>query len=264
MKTFIQFILAQHPWLYKTVLRLKGSGRYNVDKLIFLSVVNRGDVVIDVGANRGYYTVLFSHLVGPTGKVHAFEPVPPTFATLKETVKSDARYNNVELNSLALSDQNGTDTIYLPGTDDGQSSLRTHTSGSWSDEAAVKSYEIKTNSLDTFAAEHNIERLNFIKIDTEGAELLVINGGANVIERHHPIVYAEIFNDWSQDFHYTSADLVARLMALGYRTFYLIGQDIRRVQDPIVELSAENLRSSVNLLCSVENQPEIDKLAKAR
>jgi hypothetical protein len=165
---------------------------------------------------------------------------------------------------MALSDQNGTATIYLPGTDDGQSSLRTHTSGSWSETADIKSYNIQTISLDTYAVEHNIERLDFIKIDTEGAELLVINGAANIIERHHPILYAEIFNDWSQDFHYSSADLVARLLTLGYRSFYLIGQGIRRVQDPIVELSADNLRSSVNLLCSVENHLEIDKLIEVR
>ena len=61
------------------VLRWTGSGC--LEKRVYLALVREGDVVFDIGANLGHFTLLFSDLVGRRGEVHAFEPVPPTFVT---------------------------------------------------------------------------------------------------------------------------------------------------------------------------------------
>lgn len=67
----LNFLFAQYPLLYRKILQTRKH--LNFEKLFFLSVLERGDIVIDVGANRGYYTILFSHVVGNSGKVYAFE-----------------------------------------------------------------------------------------------------------------------------------------------------------------------------------------------
>jgi predicted methyltransferase len=72
--------LARRPRLYSELLRTLGRG--SLEKRTFLRAIRSGDVVIDVGANEGYFTLLFSDIVGATGEVHAFEPAEPTFNVL--------------------------------------------------------------------------------------------------------------------------------------------------------------------------------------
>ena len=66
--------------------------------------INKGDVVLDVGANVGYFTLIFARLVGPNGKVYAFEPDPDNFALLKKNVEMNG-YKNVVLVQNAVSDK---------------------------------------------------------------------------------------------------------------------------------------------------------------
>ena len=75
-----QVLLARHPRLYSRVIASARPG--SVEKKVFLQVIREGDVVVDVGANDGYFTLLFSDIVGANGAVHAFEPVTPTFDRL--------------------------------------------------------------------------------------------------------------------------------------------------------------------------------------
>ena len=76
--------------------------------------IKKGDVVIDIGAHIGYYTVLFAKLVGPKGKVFAFEASPTNFEILKKNVNVNG-YQNVTLNNKAVSDKDGKLTLYSTG-----------------------------------------------------------------------------------------------------------------------------------------------------
>src|SRR5262249_42101912 len=76
------------------------------------SLVHENDTVVDVGANIGYYTLIFARLVGPRGRVFAFEPDPGNFALLKKNVEAN-RYKNVVLVNAALSDEPATLKLYL-------------------------------------------------------------------------------------------------------------------------------------------------------
>ena len=75
-----QVLLARHPLVYERLLRAAGRG--SLEKRTFLRLLRLGDVVVDVGANAGYFTLLFSDIVGASGEVHAFEPIAPTFDRL--------------------------------------------------------------------------------------------------------------------------------------------------------------------------------------
>ncbi|MGL5804752.1 MAG: FkbM family methyltransferase [Xenococcaceae cyanobacterium] len=100
MKELINFLLARQPEIYEKVLLFKGKA--SREKLTFIKLVENGDVVLDIGANKGQYTVLFSHLVGPEGKVHAFEPIEPTYQRLSYNVRTKKRFNNVDLNLILI------------------------------------------------------------------------------------------------------------------------------------------------------------------
>src|SRR5215218_1819947 len=72
---------------------------------IVKAILREGDVCLDVGANFGWYTTIFQKYCGPTGEVHAFEPVPPTFQELEENYALMGRPPNVVINNLALGEQ---------------------------------------------------------------------------------------------------------------------------------------------------------------
>jgi predicted methyltransferase len=101
MSRSLQIWLARHPACYLRLLTWLRRG--SLEKKLYLSLVRPGDIVFDIGANQGYFTLLFSDLVGPAGYVHAFEPVPPTFARLRARIEQGQRYRNVRLNSVACS-----------------------------------------------------------------------------------------------------------------------------------------------------------------
>ncbi len=250
MKTiqWFNFLLAQYPLLYRKILTSRKQP--NFEKLLFLSVIQQGDVVIDVGANRGYYTTLFSHVVGFLGKVHAFEPVPVTFKLLTQNLVNEQVFANVVPNNCALGDQVGEAVLYLPDQDDGQASMRqTHQTGSWKTVQQVQSYNCALQTLDHYC--QNWPRLDFIKCDVEGAEFLVLKGGSETIQKYYPMVYVELFFDWTKAFDYHPLDLLAQLMDWGYRQFYICNsQFVKLLTDPVAYFH-EPPQESINLLCTI-------------
>ncbi len=255
MKTSLNFILAKHPKIYEKILRLNRN--FNLDKILFLNLIQEGDMVFDIGANVGYYTILFSHLVGKTGEVHAFEPLPSTFEVLSKEVNKQKKYDNVYLNNTAVSDINGIMNIYLPENDHRQASLTRHKAGSWLDAKNIKSYECKVIKLDEYMQAMSKQRLDFIKLDVEGAEMLALNGFHDLIRRFLPIIYLEIFSGWTENFNYKPVDIVEFLMSLGYLKFYLVKDKISALKDPLKELLEENFSGPANLLCVISGNHDL-------
>lgn len=251
MRKYIEPLLVKFPALYRAILRYRRRADYNVDKVIFLATINADEIVVDVGAYKGYYTLLFSNIVGKGGQVHAFEPIPPTFGKLSEFVHKGQLYNNVFLKNLALSDVAGRTVMYTPGVHEGHSSMEVHAYGSWLSNAEIVSWDVVTSTLDIYVKERAINRLQFLKIDTEGAELLVLNGARETIERFRPLIYVAMFNQWFKDFNYSGTEIAQLLQSLGYDTFHLITDVIEPLDSPALELSAETLTKPANLLCSI-------------
>jgi FkbM family methyltransferase len=239
MKTALQRSLCQHPRVYLRLLNVLGRG--SLEKKIFLRLLRRGDVIFDIGANRGYFTRLFSDIAGYGGFVHAFEPVPSTFEILRSETARSGGCKNFTLNNFALGESDGVVTLHLPDADDGQASMRTHTGGSWRNPAAVNRHDCRVTTLDNYAAK--IPRLDFVKCDVEGAELLVIKGARGTLDRLSPILFLETNPDWTKAFGYTPDDLVNLLRAHGYDTFF-------HACDKLAPLANEGFLGSSNLLCA--------------
>jgi FkbM family methyltransferase len=234
---FFTRTFSRYPRTYLSFLRFLRRG--SIEKRVFLSVLRAGYTVFDVGANRGNFTLLFSDIVRLNGRVFAFEPVPLTLALLEKAI---AGCNNCEVHNVALGNASGKVFLHLPGTDDGQASMRQHNHGSWTAAQEFHRHECRMITLDEIAA--NLTRLDFIKCDVEGAELLVLQGARSTLERLAPILFLEVFDEWTLAFDYTPADLVCFLRNIGYSIIFLVSDSVRPLRDP------SEINGSVNLLCA--------------
>lgn len=125
-----------------------------------------GGVVVDGGANVGFYALWQAVSVGPTGVVHAFEPNPRAFELLCRNVEAN-RLDWVRCHPLALTADGG--RVMLTGDARDSSMLKTTGTGD--------GVEVASTSLDQFVADHGIQRIDVLKLDTEGAEADIVAGG---------------------------------------------------------------------------------------
>lgn len=245
-KDWIEYQLCRQPALYAALL--ENMGNKNPDKILFLREVPGGGCVFDVGANRGFYTRLFSYVSGPKGEVHAFEPIPRTFELLRSKITGDPRAANVTLNNCGLGNDVGTVQFSMPGDDDMQVSMRPHGDGSWAGKPAT-TFDCRIDKLDHYFATKKLARFDFLKIDVEGAELLVLQGGAEVLSKYRPAIFLEVCHDWIKDFGYQPMDLISLLRGYGYQKFSVVKDKVEPLVDFERQLSPGGLGVSANLLC---------------
>lgn len=215
VKSRLQRLLCRTPDLLKFILIRRPNPDKN--KLAFLSLIRRDQIVFDVGANFGSYTSLFSDIVANRGKVYAFEPVEATVNQLRENLCGKA---NVVAVQKALGMKQCRSTIFTPGTDLGQSSLAPHSAGSWSNSVEVREEEIEITTLDSFVMEYAISKIDFIKVDVEGAETLFLEGAEKTIRRFQPMLFLELNACWLRDFGESPSTVVERLASWGYSNLY--------------------------------------------
>jgi FkbM family methyltransferase len=146
------------------------------------SLVKSGDWVLDIGANVGYYTTLLSRLVGPSGRVFAFEPMPQTVEILAFVLQQSGCFRNVTLLNTAVGESAGIVRFDLPVSGPG---LPNYFRAHMQEHGA---YSVYCTSIDQLAIP---KRVAFIKIDAEGAETQVLRGMRKLIERDRPIILAE-------------------------------------------------------------------------
>lgn len=223
-KIFIESIICKVPKFYSKIRYLSRSTDWEKD--CFIRTVQNGWSVIEIGANEGYYTKLFSHLTGKSGCVHAFEPILETFHILESNLECCS--NRISLHQLGVSSQKQTTNFYVPKSDSGQSSLLQHETESW------KNREIITSScdvvkLDDFLPVSSIPKINFIKIDVEGAELLCLQGAEKILSKHKPILFIEVSKAWMKTYDYCAADIDKFLRTLKYSKFSVVCKQINEV-----------------------------------
>jgi FkbM family methyltransferase len=146
--------------------------------------VEPGDWIVDVGANVGHYSKRFSELVGSTGRVIAFEPVPETFAILVANL-ARAKRSNVTLINAAASDQTQTVKMVIPFASTGIRNLQESHLLFHSEEAG---FEVLALDIDSLRIPH---RISLVKIDAEGHEFGVLSGMLELIRRDLPILFVE-------------------------------------------------------------------------
>jgi FkbM family methyltransferase len=155
---------------------------------IVLAQIKPGMTFFDVGAHFGYFTLLGSHLVGPTGHVHSFEPTPNTFQTLK---RNTAGRPNVQLNQRAVYAH--ADTLTFAAYEDHPSFNAVDANAAEAFNPALKhtTYTVQAISLDEYVAATGAKP-DVIKLDAEGAEEQILKGMTDTMRRLRPLITLEV------------------------------------------------------------------------
>ena len=142
---------------------------------LFRRLLRPGDVVLDAGANIGYYTLLAAGRVGPRGRVHAIEAHPGTYEKLRKNVGLSS-LSNVTLHPFAATDTFGSMALSTNfGHDPGAARLMNA-------DCTTECITVRTVPLDSLIPPEDIRRTKLIKIDVEGAELLALRGMRKTLE----------------------------------------------------------------------------------
>jgi len=189
------------------------NGCYEPDTVALLDrLLEQGSVYVDVGAHVGHHVLIGSARVGSGGGVHAFEADPATFRELLRNVNIN-RCANVRVNNQAVADNSGTAHFFLADV-----SLSSANSLGKTVHTSDKRIDVTVTTLDAYFAACRADRVDVIKVDVEGAELLVLRGAVNALTRYQPTLILE-FSRHSAAFNYTSRDLADELRAMDFELF---------------------------------------------
>jgi FkbM family methyltransferase len=174
-----------------------------------------GMTVVDVGAHHGLYTLLASKCVGRQGRVLAFEPSPREASRLEKHLRLN-RCRNVEVDGRAVADKAGEAELHVvDGPRDWGNSLRPPSVAE-----PVHSVRVNTCRLDDALAEKGIRSVDFIKMDTEGAELAVLQGAQRLVHRApRPVILAEVQDVRTRPWGYEAREIMRKLAQWNYRWF---------------------------------------------
>jgi FkbM family methyltransferase len=195
-----------------------------LEKELFLlrRIVRRGDVCLDIGAAGGAHLIVMARRVGRRGQVVGIEPRPGSLRALRRLVRLTGLGGRVRLRQVALADREGSEVLRIPVVP-----TRAHLPGSTDapEEAAAfaglphKEIEVPTAPLDRVVEEEGLDRVDVVKCDVEGAELLVIEGAERVLDTLRPIVIVEADDTHQQRFDATAQDVVDAVCRHGYRPY---------------------------------------------
>lgn len=188
------------------------AGKYEPEQTReFQRVLKPGDTVLDVGAHVGYYTLLSSVLVGRSGQVLAFEPNPRNFAYLERHIALN-RLPNASALPAAVADQEGVARFEF-GKGSGTGHLATD-----------GSLQVRTVRLDAICADRGLAP-NVVKVDVEGAELSVLEGGRDLFASRRPVVF---LSTHGEPVHGRCLEWLADA---GYAMQPIIGADLRTTSE---------------------------------
>ena len=178
---------------------------------IELEFVNKnfkdGQTFIDIGANFGLYTIFISKKFRNCD-IHSFEPLPETFGILSKNIMHN-KADNITANNKGLSFEKG--ELYF--TNDRYAGNHIVMNPTYMQNLTKVNVEI----LDKYVEENNINQVDFIKCDVEGAELLVLQGAKVTLKRYHPIILIEIDDKWTKRFGHSAKNVIDYLLSFDYK-----------------------------------------------
>jgi len=205
---------------------------------VFKKHIKEGDTVLDLGAFIGYYTLIAAKLVGKKGKVYAFEPDPNNFVILKKNVELNG-YKNVVLIQKAVSNENRKCRLYLSENNFGEHSI-------YGSKTGRKFIEIKSVKLDDIP----IDKVNFIKMDIQGAEWSAIQGMSSILKRNKKLkIYTELDPFALRKAGVEPQEYLKLLIDNGFNLYNI--NELKQRLEPILTSKLPNkiYGAGINLLC---------------
>ena len=218
------------------------------DFKIIKNNVKDGDNVVDLGANIGYFTLILAKLVGPTGKVFAFEPDPRNLALLKKNVEYN-NYKNVIIVPKAVSNVNDKCTLYTGQKTFGQNKIYKPKKTKTQKFIPIDSETVRLD--DFFKTNGLLDKISFIKMDVEGAEFLALSGMKEILKLNKNIkIFTEAEISYLEDAG-SSYDQFIDLLTENDFTFSLVdnrSETLTKVNKSQLEKILNN-EGSVNIFC---------------
>ena len=178
---------------------------------LFKSLLKPEMVVLDIGANFGYYSLIAARFVGSTGKVYAFEPEPKNFRLLVNNIKLNGFSNIIPL-QIALSNENGKARLFLDTTNRAAHSIRQRNVM-----AVADIVEVETTTLDSFVqSKMETHRVDLIIMDVQGAEGLVIAGADETLRKNDVKILMELWPYGLTNIGTDPRDLIRKLYGYGF------------------------------------------------
>lgn len=214
-------------------LQLTVKGDYEtLQTEFFKKYLKASDNILDIGANIGYYTILFSQLVGATGKVYAFEPDLNSYSILKRNIENN-NCTNVALFGYALGDSRGKVKLYLNEENRGDNRiLKNEGNQNW-----------EAIEVEMFRADELIDsktRIDFIKIDIQGAELFAFQGMENILNQNEKItIISEFWPKGMDDNGYSAQVFLDYFKSRNFKIY-----EMNAKKNKIIPFSNENYISN--------------------
>jgi len=193
-------------------------------------------VVFDVGANVGFYTLSYKTWF-PKMTVHAFEPVKETYQILLENIALN-KLTGIVANNEGLGEKEQETDFYFDSGHCGYTSMRD--TKNLGDSSIVK---CKVTTLDSYVNTVNT-RVDFIKMDVEGAELLVLKGGLKTLHSYKPAICTEMTEVWTSCFGYHPNDIVSLLTSIGYICYALKSEYLVPIKEAVIAANNFFIHSS--------------------
>ena len=215
-----------------------------LDTEIVKNEIKSGDTVVDVGANIGYYTLIFAKLVGNTGKVIAFEPEPKNFKILKKNISIN-KLTNVILEQKIVSNKNEKTKLFLAN-----SGIVGHHINPTKN--STNFIEVDSVTLDDYFLTNNIsKKINFLKIDVEGAEIKVLEGAKTILRNDKIKIFTE-FNRLAIEKLGVKPEKFLSLLTENNFKFFLPNYKTNNISETNVNellTSDETILENLNILC---------------
>lgn len=186
---------------------------YKLTKFLIKNI-KKNDVFYDIGAHLGFYSLLVNECID-NGEIHAFEPAPKTFYCLAKNISINKKIK-VFLNKFALSDKIGEAEFFDKSVSSGGGSstmVRKVIEGK--DASSYQNITVKTNTLDEYVKSHFNPTI--LKIDVEGAESQVLEGGRHILSQRFPIIAMEVWG--GEQGRRFSSPAINMLYSFGYKSY---------------------------------------------
>lgn len=214
----LRICLSSIPMIIKVTLRNMQRKKFENEVYFLKKILNRDDVCLDIGGAYGRYAFPMSKLV-KKGKVISFEPGQYSFFVLS-AIKAIFRMRNVVIIKKALGRESKKSFLISPIKKTG----RIGYSLSYVNDAVVSNSicePIEITSIDNFFNSAKMNRLDFIKCDTEGTEMTIFYGGADTIKKYRPVVLSEVEDEHLRKFNNSTQEIETFFKKLAYKIFYL-------------------------------------------
>lgn len=195
---------------------------------LFKKMITEGMVVVDIGANIGYYTLIAAKLVGESGIVYAFEPEPNNYELLCKNIEVNG-YTNVVPVRKAVSNKQGKAKLWVRKSGSSDPSDPSLSKDNLLEGASF--VEVETISLDEFFANTKNSKVDVMQIDAQGAEGLIVNGTEKILQSNSLKILMEFMPKGLRNLGTDPLEMLSKLQEYGFKIKRI--RDEKQVLEPI-------------------------------